>query len=138
MEKYIRETDTLDTFVDSSWYFLRFCSTNDNTNPFDKNDIDYWMPVDQYIGELNTQFCTYYIQDFLRAVGMNNDDIKFSEPLKDYSHKEWYVMKLIGMKDNWLSPEEVTSADGKNFFQKDNPQKKKRGHPSQCLSQKNH
>ena len=46
----IRETDTLDTFVDSSWYFLRFCSSKDNDNSFNKNEIDYWMPVDQYIG----------------------------------------------------------------------------------------
>ena len=47
---YKRETDTLDTFVDSSWYFLRFCSANNSKIGFDTNDLSYWMPVDQYIG----------------------------------------------------------------------------------------
>ena len=45
-----RETDTLDTFVCSSWYYLRFCSPKETTYGFNKEEIDYWMPVDQYIG----------------------------------------------------------------------------------------
>ena len=49
-KKYTRETDTLDTFVDSSWYFLRFCSPKNNDYGFSYEDINYWMPVDQYIG----------------------------------------------------------------------------------------
>ena len=44
------DTDTLDTFVDSSWYVLRFCSPENEDYGFDKKDIAYWMPVDQYIG----------------------------------------------------------------------------------------
>ena len=48
--KAVRETDTLDTFVDSSWYFMKYCSENIQNHSFDDEDLNYWMPVDQYVG----------------------------------------------------------------------------------------
>ena len=58
-KKCKRETDTLDTFVDSSWYFLRFCSSNNQNLSFSKDDLDYWMPVDQYIGGIEHAILTF-------------------------------------------------------------------------------
>ncbi len=112
----IRETDTLDTFVDSSWYFLRFCSPKNSKEPFDLNELNYWMPVDQYIGGIEHAILhLLYSRFFMKALKQDNKKIMASEPFKGL-YTQGMVCHETYMDENkkWLSPDDIEkNASGK-------------------------
>ncbi len=133
---YYRETDTLDTFVDSSWYFLRFCSPKDNRKPFDIEDIKYWMPVDQYIGGVEHAILhLLYSRFFMRAIGYKNDEFTFKEPFKGLFTQGMVCHETYKDKNNnWRNPDEVSTKDGKNYYLKSDDSEKITVGPSESMS----
>ncbi len=105
----IRETDTLDTFVDSSWYFLRFCSPTNQKKPFNIEELNYWMPVDQYIGGVEHAILhLLYSRFFMRSIQKNNSKIEVKEPFKGLFTQGMVCHETY--KDSngkWLSPDEL-------------------------------
>ena len=108
-EKAVRETDTLDTFVDSSWYFLRFCSPNYKLSPYDEEKIKYWMPVDQYIGGIEHAILhLLYSRFFTKGISKINKNINLSEPFSNLFTQGMVCHESYKDCDgNWLYPEEV-------------------------------
>ena len=133
---YLRETDTLDTFVDSSWYFLRFCSPNNRKEAFDKDEINYWMPVDQYIGGVEHAILhLLYSRFFMRAIGYENKNFSLKEPFKGLFTQGMVCHHTYkDESNNWRSPEEVETKDGKNYFLKSNNSEKVMVGPSESMS----
>ncbi len=131
----IRETDTLDTFVDSSWYFLRFCSPKDEKSPFNDEQTNYWMPVDQYIGGIEHAILhLLYSRFFMKAIKQTNTKIKCSEPFKNLFTQGMVCHETYkDLKGNWLSPEEVEKISEKKAIKKINKTEVKIG-PSESMS----
>jgi leucyl-tRNA synthetase len=135
-KKCKRETDTLDTFVDSSWYYLRFCSAQNQKESFNKTDIDYWMPVDQYIGGVEHAILhLLYSRFFARAISHKNNDIQIKEPFKGLFTQGMVCHETYKNEHNkWISPDEVFSENGKEYFLKKEPKKKIEVGPSESMS----
>ncbi len=114
----LRETDTLDTFVDSSWYFLRFCSPDEKLKPFDIKKINYWMPVDQYIGGIEHAILhLLYSRFFMRALKTNDNSIKTSEPFKGLFTQGMVCHETYKDKNGkWLSPSEVEKIENGKYI----------------------
>ncbi|MGB4192286.1 MAG: leucine--tRNA ligase [Rickettsiales bacterium] len=107
-----RETDTFDTFFESSWYFLRYCSPNSTSNFAIGEDIEYWLPVDKYIGGIeHAAMHLLYSRFFIKAMkkcGMLNIDEPFSSLLT-----QGMVLHATykDSKGKWLYPDEVTNQE---------------------------
>ena len=134
-KKAIRETDTLDTFVDSSWYFLRFCSPNHKSSPFDEKKINYWMPVDQYIGGIEHAILhLLYSRFFTKGIDKFNKDISLNEPFQNLFTQGMVCHETYkDEKGNWLYPDEVSKV-GSNTFVKKNDKSKVIVGPSESMS----
>ena len=134
-KKLTRETDTLDTFVCSSWYFLRFCSPKEKDYGFKKEDLNYWMPVDQYIGGVEHAILhLLYSRFFMRAISYENENFNISEPFEGLFTQGMVCHETYKDPDkNWVSPEEIVSVNGKKYLKKDKTKKITVG-PSESMS----
>ena len=119
-KKAIRETDTLDTFVDSSWYYLRFCSPKFDKSPFDNKEVKYWMPVDQYIGGVEHAILhLLYSRFFTKGISEFNKEINFREPFTNLFTQGMVCHETYKDKNgNWLYPSEIEKVNGKKAIKK--------------------
>ncbi len=124
-KKLTRETDTLDTFVCSSWYFLRFCSPNEKNYGFKQEDIDYWMPVDQYIGGVEHAILhLLYSRFFMRAISHENKNFKVEEPFNGLFTQGMVCHETYkDPENNWVSPEDIQVINGIKYLKNDKSKK---------------
>ena len=119
-KNYFRETDTLDTFVDSSWYFLRFCSPKKNDYGFDYEEAKYWMPVDQYIGGVEHAILhLLYSRFFMHAISYENPQINLKEPFEGLFTQGMVCHETYkDPENNWVSPEDIDVINGIKVLKK--------------------
>jgi leucyl-tRNA synthetase len=116
-----RETDTMDTFVDSSWYFFRYCDPRNDAEPFDKEKAAYWTPVSQYIGGIDHAVMhllyTRFWTKFMRDIGL----VSFNEPVKRLMTQGMVTNQVEGTSDwkrmskslgNGVDPDDMIAAYG--------------------------
>ena len=114
-KKARREIDTMDTFVDSSWYFLRYLSPKDNNRPFDRKIVDKWLPVDQYIGGVEHAILHLMYSRFIVKVLYDMGHIGFKEPFARLFTQGMIVKdgaKMSKSKGNVVSPDALIDKYG--------------------------
>ena len=114
-EEARRETDTMDTFIDSSWYFLRYASPHDETEPFDSELANHWMPVDQYTGGVEHAILHLLYSRFFMKVLYDAGLVANSEPFMRLFNQG--MVKRFGQvmsksAGNGVSPDELVAAQG--------------------------
>ncbi len=135
--KAIRETDTLDTFMDSSWYFLRFCSTKEETKPFNIDEVNYWMPVDQYIGGVEHAILHLLYSRFFTLALKDEYKFKFSEPFENLFTQGMVCHPTFKTKSgNWIFPKNVIEKNN-SYFLKNNEEIFKGDSQAMSKSKKN-
>tara|TARA_B100001123_G_scaffold445992_1_gene599060 strand:- start:3311 stop:5857 length:2547 start_codon:yes stop_codon:yes gene_type:complete len=134
-EEVMRETDTLDTFVDSSWYFLRFCSPKNSTYGYDIDELKYWMPVDQYIGGVEHAILhLLYSRFFMRALAFQNKNFNYLEPFSGLFTQGMVCHETYKDENGlWVGLDEIETTDGKTFLKRGSKQKITVG-PSEAMS----
>ena len=134
-EKAIRETDTLDTFVDSSWYFIRFCSPDYKKYGYDIDELRYWMPVDQYIGGVEHAILhLLYSRFFMRALSYKNDNFTYTEPFESLFTQGMVCHETYkSEKGKWLNSDEIEKISSGKIVVKNSKEKVIVG-PSEAMS----